>query len=132
MLFTPLITLCSNGNIELVEYFVQHAADINLSTNSGDTPLLVACEFRNLDVIKYSIKHGVDINYSNNDGNTPLIVSCILHVVDDEVFSEDDSENSEEVNNVINEKIDIVKYLIDNGANIEHENIVEYFSDQWS
>eukprot|EP00833_Pecoramyces_ruminatium_P008856 jgi/Orpsp1_1/1182888/evm.model.c7180000083072.1 len=71
-----------------------------LSINDGDTFLTYACKLGNYKKIKNLIKLGIDINNKNRDGDSPLTIVC-------------KNKNIE-----IIEKIKIIKYMLDNGANI--------------
>eukprot|EP00833_Pecoramyces_ruminatium_P002015 jgi/Orpsp1_1/1176047/evm.model.c7180000056215.1 len=81
---TPFISACKNGNKSIIDYLIQHGADINtkykLETIESfehchyssmyeeciykeiKTPLSLACEQENESMVKYLVEHGADIN----------------------------------------------------------------------
>jgi len=79
--YTPLITACIHGNDSLVNYLIEHGADVNLQCNIAydDDKIInalgVACVFENLTIIKMLIEYGANIHaefkYQDNT-TTPL------------------------------------------------------------
>jgi len=89
-----LIDVCQYGNKIIIQYLMEHGADINFKNIYGDTPLMVACKNNNNKMlIEYLVEHEADINKGNNNGATPLFTSCF---------------NGHE---------NMVKYLVEHGAN---------------
>ncbi|ORX75076.1 ankyrin, partial [Anaeromyces robustus] len=91
------------NNIELVKYLIEHGANSNKKNKQGITPLI--CAIKKIDrshsesfkkaVIHMLVEHGADINnHGGKGGKTPLIYAIVY------------------------ENEDIVKYLIENGSNI--------------
>jgi ankyrin repeat protein len=62
----------------LVQYLIEHGADINKENNEGETPLFKACRwgYDNEIIVQYLIENGADINKKNNEGETPLFIAC--------------------------------------------------------
>ena len=98
---TPLHFAANNGNFELVKLLVEHGADVNAMNYEGATPLYKACEYLGTaEIVKYLISKGAKINvhiklYSND---TPLHTA------------------------ITSTKQDVVKILIENGADLYAEN----------
>jgi len=67
---------CYAWLIDIVDFFVEHEADINEKNDDGITPLFVACHKVHLDVVEYLVEHGADINKENNGGFIPLYAAC--------------------------------------------------------
>jgi len=52
----PLFDACRSGNKELVEYLVEHGADICKSGCNDETPLFDACYSGNKELVKYLVR----------------------------------------------------------------------------
>ena len=59
---SPLFDACQSGKKDLVEYLVEHKAEINTKNELGETPLFKACESGKKDIVEYLVDHGADIN----------------------------------------------------------------------
>ena len=55
---TPLFSVCTYGNSEIVKYLVEHGANVNKADKDGKTPLFDACWDGNLEIVKYLAEHG--------------------------------------------------------------------------
>jgi len=53
-----LFNACSSGNKDLVEYLVEHKAEINNENKNGETPLFYALKSENKDLVEYLKKQG--------------------------------------------------------------------------
>ncbi|XP_028858671.1 ankyrin repeat and EF-hand domain-containing protein 1 isoform X2 [Denticeps clupeoides] len=76
---TPLMTACSNGNYEVVEFLLGLGADVNATDQFRWTPLHHACHAGQLDIIELLIKAGANVDSPALNGATPLmraIESC--------------------------------------------------------
>lgn len=93
----PLSVSCANGYLEMVIYLVEHGADVTLNYNDA---LIKSAQYGHLDIVKYLVNNDAPINYEE--------------VVDDTVCR--DYETPLEAS-VDNNYIEIVSYLIENGAN---------------
>lgn len=49
---TPLMEAASAGHVEIVRLLLQHKAEINAQSSSGNTPLMYACGGGHLEVVK--------------------------------------------------------------------------------
>ncbi|MBO7642280.1 MAG: ankyrin repeat domain-containing protein [Alphaproteobacteria bacterium] len=67
----PLFIATQFGYKEIVEYLVNHGADINKEDSSGRTPLHMALT----KSYKYLIDHKADVNKSDSSGKTPLSIA---------------------------------------------------------
>ena len=103
-----LIEACENSSPEQVKKLLETGANVNARNDSENTPLHIACNSvdPNIEIIKLLLgKEGVDVNVQNdsdglfNDGEeTPLHIACRYS-------------NAE-----------VVKLLLDKGANVEIQN----------
>ena len=77
----------------MVEYLINHGADINQTTANGLTPLHLASQSGNQSIVEYLVTHHADVNAKNKDGWMPL------HLASQAGYQS------------------IVEYLVTNGAN---------------
>ena len=104
----PLFISCKRGNVEIVEYLIQHChANIEqkgIYEVPDDrsihyvTPLWCAAVAGKSDVVKCLIKYKADVNSVSDTGSTPVRSACFMT------------------------HLDIVKFLVENGANILKPN----------
>lgn len=87
-----------SSNSKFTELLIENGADINQHANNGDTPLIDMCkqEYENPSYIASILKFNPDINAVNNDGESALFYAF--------------------------EKPEIVKFLLENGANKKLKN----------
>lgn len=59
----------------MVEFLVEHGADVNRGDNEGWTPLhaTASCGFKS--IAKYLLEHGADVAAVNNDGELALDIA---------------------------------------------------------
>jgi ankyrin repeat protein len=72
---TPLLTAIGFGNLELVEFLLQHGADPNVPVDDVYTCLLLAVESddsASAAIVEQLIKAGADIRKTGTNGWTPL------------------------------------------------------------
>ena len=73
--FTPLHLASGKGHIEIVEFLLNHGADIELEIFNGETPLMLAAQHarhRRYETIKTLLEHGAKVNHKDEDGRTAL------------------------------------------------------------
>jgi len=95
--FTSVIfSYIDNKNINKLKKLLNDFNEVNVHDKHGDTPLIYAVSHgkTDLELIKYLVSHGADVNIINTLGKTPLMVA------------------------VSNGNIDMVRYLVLKGANI--------------
>lgn len=73
--WTPLISACMEGHIEIVDSLINHSADINMANNNGKTPLMAASESGHANVVELLLKRGANVHYSNYNGFNALKVA---------------------------------------------------------
>lgn len=104
----PLFISCKRGNVEIVEYLIQHCqADIEqrgvfevMDDRSIHyvSPLWCASVAGKLEVVKCLVKYGADVNSESDTGSTPARSACFMT------------------------HLEIVMFLVENGANILKPN----------
>ncbi|KAJ3445238.1 ankyrin repeat ph and sec7 domain containing protein secg-related [Anaeramoeba flamelloides] len=122
--------LCSTRNIsfERIELFLKMHGDVNKENNLEQTPFQLLF-YHNLpvttEIIKLFIKKGIDLNKQDKYGNTILHSLFIQNEQkgDDYNDYENENENKEEKEKEEYErKYQIIKYILDNGANPNIKN----------
>ncbi|XP_030053732.1 protein phosphatase 1 regulatory subunit 12C isoform X1 [Microcaecilia unicolor] len=79
---------CIDENLEVVEFLVDHGANVNQADNEGWTPLHVAASCSYLEIAEYLLKHGANIAAVNCDGDVPLDISeddCMENLLQEEI-----------------------------------------------
>uniref|UniRef100_A0A8C6S3I6 Fem-1 homolog b n=1 Tax=Neogobius melanostomus TaxID=47308 RepID=A0A8C6S3I6_9GOBI len=67
-----LIPACFKGHMDIVQYLVEHQADINIVDNDNTTCLMVAGYQGHTDVVRFLLERGADLNAKCHDGLTAL------------------------------------------------------------
>ena len=62
----------------LAKILLTHGADVQASTDAGDTPLQFACHWGFRDLAEMLTDHGADVNAKNELGEFPLLWSSLL------------------------------------------------------
>jgi len=70
-----LVTAADQGHYEFVRALISAGADVNISTQFGDTPLIAAARHGHDAIIELLLAHGADVNMQDRDGDTPLSVA---------------------------------------------------------
>jgi len=129
--YNNLIDQCRNGNEYDIKKLIKKGADVNMKDENGDTPLTISCyiEYKNsLSIIKYLIKKGADINLPNDSIDSPLICACygknhysvIEYLVENKanINFKNEEGNTPLIISCQNGEIDVIKYLVNKGADI--------------
>lgn len=89
--WTPLHHACHSGQLNVVEFLIEHGAEIDATTMNGGTPLTRAIESSKENVVAYLISRGVRVQTENKKGKkidnifrhinvkTPTIVVYLFH-----------------------------------------------------
>ena len=92
---TALMYASSRGDMNVITFLVDRGADVNAADKRGDTALSrVVMTSYNSEMAEYLISHGAYVDTIDNDGITPLLCAVMF------------------------DKLDMVKLLVNNGANI--------------
>ncbi|XP_077313654.1 protein phosphatase 1 regulatory subunit 12C isoform X2 [Lithobates pipiens] len=66
---------CIDENLEVVEFLVNHGANVNQADNEGWTPLHVAASCGYMEIAEYLLKYSANIAAVNSDGDVPLDIA---------------------------------------------------------
>ena len=66
--WTPLHHACHSGQLDIVQYLVEHGGEIDASTMNGGTPLTRAIESSRDNVVQYLIDRGAKMQTENKKG----------------------------------------------------------------
>jgi len=128
---TALDVAVLDKNVELINFLLEHGADVNSTTKNGYTALLVACTpySCNFDVVDTLIKHGGDVNAKSfAEQWSPLLLASANALLEESVIKRL-VEAGARINdsNIYGEtplmyvaqfgSADLVEYLLRNGAN---------------
>ena len=62
-------------NLEIYDFFINKAVDINKLDNDGNTVLTNAAIYGEKELISFLLKNGANLNITNNDGQSPLMLA---------------------------------------------------------
>ena len=70
---TPLsIALADKLNSEMLQYLINHGADLDTRLHDGNTAIHIAIDRRNYNALKILVENNADINAQNVNGESPL------------------------------------------------------------
>ncbi len=78
--YTPLHLASGKGHIEIVEFLLNHGADIESEIFDGETPLMLAARYAihgKYETIKTLLEHGAKVNHKDEDGGTALHMAAM-------------------------------------------------------
>ncbi len=128
---TPLHVAVEQNKPEVLDLFLRRNANVNLQDFRGNTPLHTAVLFNNETMVEKLCKI-TNLNLLNKNGETPLfqavsagrkvIAELIARVSTDLDKMNPDSEETPLMKALKTNRFDIVKILINQGANINWKN----------
>lgn len=130
----------SNGSMDIVSYSIEELTiEIESKNNKGTTPLMLAVHSNKLDVVRYLIEHGAKINEVDNNGHNAL-----FYVVDNnrnmfqlllnagaDISQEANDKATLLINAAKNKNFEIIRYLLENEANIHAKDDLGYTAFQY-
>ncbi len=134
---SPLLLATHYNNTNYINILLSNKCDVNLTNLNNNTCLMYACMFNNYEIVIKLIDLGADINAKDLQQDSPFLYACgcdnkgLLNLDIIKYLHK----NNCEINNTSREKynalhyasgcislksnIDIIKYLIDIGVNID-------------
>ena len=76
--WTPSQFAIDGGHYVVLQFLLEHGADVDSRDNENVRPLHLASTLGHLDIVQLLFKHGAGINAQDNDGWTPL--HCASHM----------------------------------------------------
>jgi len=122
-----------NGQLEMVQHYLQQGGSINVRNKDGDTPLILALKFQKWDIAKFLVDQRADVNVPLDEkqrnrsytlplnlavkaGNLDMTKYLIEHGA---LINEFDNREYTPLITAIDENhFKLVQYLIDSGANV--------------
>ena len=136
--FTPLHLASAKGHIEIVEFLLNHGADIELEIFNRDTPLLVAARYARYgqyETIKTLLEHGAKVNHKDKHGRAALhdaamysgkeVINLLISYGAD-VNARDEHQSTPLHQAAMLNNIEAAKALVEHGADIFAKNYHDY------
>jgi ankyrin repeat protein len=133
--FTPLHLASGKGHIEIVEFLLNHGADIELEIFNGVTPLMLAAQYVTNETIKTLLEHGAKVNHKDESGRTALhnaaayngkeIMNLLISYGAD-VNARDKHQSTPLHQAAMLNNIEAAKALVEHGADIFAKNYHDY------
>ena len=74
---SPIQVACGNSNREIIEYLLDHGADLSVGQDSEiGSPLHWSVGEHRVEISRLLLEHGADVNMPNMYGVTPLILAA--------------------------------------------------------
>lgn len=122
-----LIKAAESGRLKVVQYLVDHGADIHVRTKFENTALMGASLFGHLDIVKYLVSRGANVNDRNAGGETALMraagqrhLGIVKHLLQNgaDINVQDRFGGTALMKGAYYGSLRIVKYLTEHGADI--------------
>lgn len=122
-----LVKAVESGHLKVVQYLVEHGADIHGQTKFKNTALMSASLFGYLDIVKYLVDQGANVNGYNIGGETALMraagqryLSIVKHLIRNgaDINAMDRFGDTALIKGAYCGSLSIVKHLIKHGADI--------------
>ena len=69
----PLALAASSGHVQVVDYLLQHGADVNGTDLNGDSALMSAvCHLGTLQIVQMLLENGADVNHRDAQNKSVL------------------------------------------------------------
>ncbi len=125
--WTPLFTaIFGNSTVIIIEKLLRHGASVNYKDLNNVNPLQLALEKGQADVILLLLENGATagISLAAEMGTIEVVQKLIETMIEDDINKKDDKGETALHKACAKNKLDIVQYLIENGALV---NIVNVF-----
>jgi ankyrin repeat protein len=145
---TSLILACRKGDSKIIKCLVENCPDqkrvkyVNHKDNHNETSLISSILNGNLEIVKYLVENGANV-IDKDEKETNLMWACsiktnsfeivkyLMEKISEELDHEElvkyvNSENSLRDTSLMwacsNGNLEVIKYLVEKGANVNHEN----------
>jgi ankyrin repeat protein len=117
---------------------VEKGANVNAKGKNGYTPLYFAVRSSNAELVKYLVEKGADIDARNNQYITPLIIAIVMpsstsdiakYLIDKYLLEKGDEKDDILRLAVRNSNFEVVKYIVEKGANVNSKDSKDYFGN---
>jgi len=129
---TALIMACENDHLNIVKLLLRSNSNIYIRDNKGKSAIFYACQVNNTEMIKALINANVDIMQYDNDTVYPLHLACMngnleivkmfVETLNADVECRDKNGYTPLYVAYINQRSNIIKYLIGKGCNVDAQN----------
>jgi hypothetical protein len=68
-------SLVYNSNPKIIDFYLEHGADINIQDNDGKSPLYIASDMGKVELVKRLLEHGANTELVTYFGRTALSVA---------------------------------------------------------
>ncbi len=136
--YTPLHLASGKGHIEIVEFLLNHGADIELEIFNRDTPLLVAARYARhgqYETIKTLLEHGAKVNHKDKHDRAALhdaamysgkeVINLLISYGAD-INARDEHQSTPLHQAAMLNNIEAAKALVEHGADIFAKNYHDY------
>ena len=130
--YNPILLSAKMNNLQFVEYFVEHGADIEAKTPEGRTAISGALNHGNIEMVKYLIREGAYTSAVDNIGLEPIMftkepdslkkIKAIEQTLEYDLAGIKNNYTSLLMNTVGDVESDTVQYLIDRGQDVNYIN----------
>ena len=125
MALLSILVASSLGDNNSIKELLDNGADINIKNFFGENSLMISVMFNRINTMHFLLKNGANINSRDNLGKTVLMISSQLNYIKItqelvkicDVNDINDEGRTALMFAISNNNIDIVKILLDSGAN---------------
>ena len=121
----PLLKAMEDGNIEEVERLLQEGVDVNMAITEGNfprSPFSFSIEMENITMIKLMLRYGADPTKAMLHGVSDLEIIKLLMGLGADINAIDIQGESVLTSDYANESIELIQFLLENGANVNYVN----------
>lgn len=76
---TPKDARVMTARIKMIDFLLDHGANINAQNNAGETPLMQAIEAAEPAIVKHLLSHGARTDIANKQGKTALMLHGVYY-----------------------------------------------------
>ena len=136
------------GNLKLVQWLVEHGADINAKTDNGFSVLHAAAITGSLELVQWLVEHGADVKAKDSDGWTVLhaavngipsnssmdLYEWLINQGIDVNAAANNGETALSIACEVRDDLDLVRFLVEHGADVNPnrgKTFIPYWFEQW-